>query len=53
MQENVDAVRELIEQDRHATDGEIATSLGISMTSINKKFHEHLIVKKLSLLDPA
>lgn len=45
--ENIDAVRELILQDRHVTYREIEASLGISMTSINKILHEHLAVKKI------
>lgn len=45
--ENIDAVCELIKQDRHVTYREIEASLGISMTSINKILHEHLIVKKI------
>ena len=42
--ENIDAVRELIMQDRHVTYREIEASLGISMTSIHKILHEHLAV---------
>ncbi|GBP29930.1 hypothetical protein EVAR_18410_1 [Eumeta japonica] len=34
--QNIDAVRELMMQDRHVTYREIKTSLGISMTSIHK-----------------
>lgn len=45
--ENIDAVCELIKQDRHVTYREIEASLGISMTSINKILHEHLAVKKI------
>ena len=45
--ENIDAVLELIKQDRHITYREIEASLGISMTSINKILHEHLAVKKI------
>lgn len=44
--QNIDAVRELIMQDRHVTYREIEASLGISMTSIYKILHEHLAVKK-------
>lgn len=44
--EKIDAVRELIKQDRHVTYREIEASLDISMTSINKILHEHLSVKK-------
>jgi len=45
--ENIDAVRELIKQDRHVTYREIEASLDISMTSIYKILHEHLAVKKI------
>lgn len=45
--QNIDAVRELIMQDRHVTYREIEASLGISMTSIYKILHEHLAVKKI------
>lgn len=45
--ENIDAVCELIMQDRHVTYREIEASLGISMTSIHKILHEHLAVKKI------
>lgn len=45
--ENIDAVRELIKQVRHATCREIEASLGISMKSINKILHDHLAVKKI------
>lgn len=44
---NIDAVLELIKQDRHVTYREIEASLDISMTSINKILHEHLGVKKI------
>lgn len=44
---NIDAVRELILQDRHVTYREIAVSLDISGTSIHSILHEHLAVKKL------
>jgi hypothetical protein len=47
--ENIDAVRELIIQDRHATYREIQTSMNISMTPINKILHDHLTVKKICL----
>jgi histone-lysine N-methyltransferase SETMAR len=47
VQENIDAVLELIKQDRHVTYREIEASLGISMTSINKILHDHLGVKKI------
>ncbi|CAH2000276.1 unnamed protein product [Acanthoscelides obtectus] len=46
-QENVDAVRKLIIEDRHATYREIEESLKISKTSIRKMFHEELGVRKL------
>ena len=45
--ENIDAVRELIMQDRHVTYREIETCLGISPTSIHSILHEHLAVKKV------
>lgn len=44
--ENIDDVRKLIMEDRHVTYCEIEASLGISMTSIHKILHEHLVVKK-------
>jgi len=44
---NIDAVRELIKQDRHMTYHEIEASLDISMTSIYKILHEYLAVKKI------
>ncbi|CAH2013217.1 unnamed protein product [Acanthoscelides obtectus] len=46
-QENVDAVRKLIIEDRHVTDREIEASLKISRTSIQKILHEELGVRKL------
>ncbi|CAH1985354.1 unnamed protein product [Acanthoscelides obtectus] len=46
-QENVDAVRKLITEDRHVTYREIETSLKISKTSIQKILHEELGVRKL------
>lgn len=45
--ENVDAVRKLIEEDRHVTYREIAASLGIGVKSIHTILHEHLGVRKL------
>jgi len=45
--ENIDAVRELIMQDRHVTYREIEASLGISPTSIHSILHKHLTVKKV------
>ena len=47
MSENIDAVQELIMQDRHVTYCEIETTLGISSTSIYKILHDHLAVKKV------
>src|ERR1700704_6938374 len=44
---NIDAVRELIMEDRHVTYLEIEASLGISATSIHSILHEHLAVKKI------
>ncbi|CAH1986792.1 unnamed protein product [Acanthoscelides obtectus] len=46
-QENVDAVRKLIIEDRHVTYREIEASLKISKTSIQKMLHEELGVRKL------
>ena len=45
--ENIDAVRELIMQDRHVTYREIAASLGLGMTSIHSILHQHLAVHKV------
>ena len=47
MPENIDAVRELIMQDRHVTYREMEASLGNSSTSIHSILHEHLAVKKI------
>ncbi|CAH2015084.1 unnamed protein product, partial [Acanthoscelides obtectus] len=46
-QENVDAVRKLIIEDRHVTYREIEASLKISKTSIQKMLHEELGIRKL------
>ncbi|CAH1982876.1 unnamed protein product [Acanthoscelides obtectus] len=46
-QENVDAVRKLIIEDRYVTYREIEASLKISKTSIQKILHEELGVRKL------
>ncbi|CAH1956285.1 unnamed protein product [Acanthoscelides obtectus] len=46
-QENVDAVRKLIIEDRHVTYREIEASLEISKTSIQTILHEELGVRKL------
>ncbi|CAH2013856.1 unnamed protein product [Acanthoscelides obtectus] len=46
-QENVDAVRKLIIEDRHVTYREIEASLKISKTSIQKIVHEELGARKL------
>ncbi|CAH1955076.1 unnamed protein product [Acanthoscelides obtectus] len=46
-QENVDAVRELIIEDRHVTYREIEESLKISKTPIQKILHDELGVRKL------
>ena len=43
--ENIDAVREVIMQDRHVTYREIDATLSISSTSIHSTLHEHLAVK--------
>ncbi|CAH1973413.1 unnamed protein product [Acanthoscelides obtectus] len=45
--ENFDAVRKLIIEDRHVTYREIEAHLKISKTSIQKKLHEELGVRKL------
>ncbi|EFN60885.1 Histone-lysine N-methyltransferase SETMAR, partial [Camponotus floridanus] len=45
--ENIDAVRELIMQDRHVTYREIQASLGVGMNCIQMILHEHLAVKKI------
>ena len=42
--ENINAVQELIMQDRHVTYCEIERTLGINSTSIYKILHEHLAV---------
>ena len=44
--ETIDAVCQLILQDRHVAYHEIETTLGISWTSIHSILHEHLTVKK-------
>ena len=51
--ETIDAVRQLIFEDRHVSYREIETTLGISGTSIHSILHEHLTSKKsLFALDP-
>jgi histone-lysine N-methyltransferase SETMAR len=45
--ENIDAVRKLIEVDRHVTYREIGACLGIGVKSIHTILHEHLGVRKL------
>ena len=45
--ETIDAVRQMILQDRHVTYREIETTIGISGTSIYSILHEHLTVKKI------
>ena len=42
--DNIDAVRELIMQDRHVTYREIEASLGISSTNIHSILHKNLAV---------
>ncbi|KAG5336851.1 SETMR methyltransferase, partial [Acromyrmex charruanus] len=44
---NVNAVREMIERDRHTTYREIQASLGIDMKAIHTILHDHLSVRKL------
>ena len=46
MSENIDAVHELIMQDRHVTYREPKASFGISSPSIHSILHENLAVKK-------
>ena len=45
--ETIDAVRQLILQDRHVNYRSIETTLGISGTSIHSILHEYLTVKKI------
>lgn len=45
--EIIDAVRELIETDRHVTYKQIVASLGIGMTAVQTILHDHLGVRKL------
>lgn len=45
--ENIDAVREMIEYDRHVTYREIEASLDIGMSTINTILHNKLGVKKI------
>lgn len=47
LSENIDAVSEMILQDRHVTYHEIEASLDISSTSAHSILHEHLVVKKI------
>ncbi|CAH1989727.1 unnamed protein product [Acanthoscelides obtectus] len=47
IQENINAVRKLIIEDRHVTYREIEASLKISKSSIQKNLHEELGVRKL------
>lgn len=53
MSESIDAVRELINQDRYVIYREIEPSLDNSMTSIDKILHEHLFVKNVFALEPS
>ena len=46
--QTIDAVRQLILQDRHVTYRETETTLGISGSSIHSILHEHLTVKKMA-----
>lgn len=46
-QENIDAVRKLLQEDRHVTYEQIQASLGIGMTAIQIILHEELGVRKL------
>lgn len=45
--ENIDAVRELIKEDRHVTYEQIQASLSISGTAIQTILHEELWLRKL------
>lgn len=45
--ENIDAVRNMIETDRHVTYHEIQASLGIGASQVHSILHEHLGVRKL------
>ena len=45
--ETIDAMRQLILQDRHVTYREIRTTLSISGTSLHSKLHEHWTIKKI------
>ena len=45
--ETIDAVRQLILQDRHVTYREIETTLGVRGTSIHLILYEYLTVKKI------
>ena len=45
--ETIDAVRQVILQDRHVTYHEIETTLGISGTSIHSKLRKQLTVQKI------
>ena len=48
---NVDAVREMIERDRHMTYREIQASLGIDMKVIHTMLlHDHLSARKLRIV---
>lgn len=44
---NIDAVKQMIEMDRHATYREIEASLGINVKQIHLILHKHLGVRKL------
>lgn len=46
-QENIDAVRQLIQEDRHVTYEQIRASLSIGMTAIQIILHDELGVRKL------
>ena len=47
--QTIDAVRQLILQDRNVTYREIGTTSGISGTSIHSILHEHLTVKNICM----
>ena len=46
-QENVEAVRKLVDRDRRITYDEIQEELGLSSTTIHKILHEHLKLRKV------
>ena len=47
---NIDAVREMIERDRHITYREIQASLGIDMKAIHTILHDHLSIRNFAVV---